>query len=255
MCASFILAITCSMYLRLIETLSLHEPSQLFPIERSPTLKCFIPNDCWKLCLEYLSSPSDIVRFRILIILSKRHQRLHDSVICHKSTDFQFILEHRSNCKRYRSQAHLEHSVPLTPCGSIDLNDLLSIKCLIRFHVQSEKHIIRGLELYSGNSFLSTFLRHDSNLLETVLLICICDHVRFQDVRLYKNIHKRNGIVSHNGDIGVDDLHKLWKWDHVFIYGLDECLVWTMESRGKWTKRRMIEKCVDFFHKLWKRNA
>lgn len=196
-----------------------------------------LPPDCWRKCLEYLSSPRDVGRFRLL---SKRHHRIHDFMLMLTITDFRYVFNNHFANKRCRSSRNSERTIPLIPCGSMDLDDEShSIACLGNFHLISGKNIVRGLVCYSGYSFLSMFLRHDTVPANYILLICICALDRFDDVRLYRPISERDRDEMQYIHFNVDDLHRLLLREYITIDELDDTTVWTMENGGKRLRRRL----------------
>ena len=201
-----------------------------------------LPSDCWKMSLQYLSSPGDIGRFRLI---SQRHHKIYDNMIKLIHTDFQYICTNYSGQKRYRSNKHIERAIPLIPCGVMNFDDKChSVECLWRFHSISGKNLVRGLVCYSGLSFLSMFLRHDILEKEHILVICFCNHNQLDGVRLYWDREKQciNFKPRH--------LDLLLQRDYVMINGLDDSGAWTMESKGNQLKRRTIEKCMSSVYKF-----
>lgn len=202
-----------------------------------------LPSDCWNLCLQYLSSPRDIGRFRSL---SPRHNQLYQNMMKMTKTDFHHIFRNYSNRKRYRSNKDIERAIPLIPCGSIDLEDeLQSVSHLWHYHLTTGRNIVRGVITYSGLSFLSMFLQHDKVPTEHILLICICNHDRIEDVRPYWD---RGEIQYMNFD--HHDLHGLWQRDYVIFDGLSDCGAWSMEPESRRFRRRLVATCLSSAREL-----
>lgn len=205
-----------------------------------------LPPDCWKVCLQYLSSPLDIGRFRLV---SKKHNQIYYDMMKLIITDFQYIFSNYSGRTRYSSNQNIERAIPLIPCGSIDFDDdeQYSASSLWHFHSLSKNDIVRGLECYSGLSFLSIFLRRDvvrnNGPKEHVLLICLCGHDGFQDVRLYRLLGNWDHAQLRYFPFDLQDLHVLLQREYVVIDEFEDG-VWTMESRGKQLKRKFLEKCI-----------
>ena len=202
-----------------------------------------LPADCWRACLKYLSSPRDLGRFRLI---SKQHNQMQDEKIKLTNTDFHCIFSNYSGRRRYRCNRNFEREIPLIPCGFLTLeNEFHYVDYLWRFHVISKQFIVRGLVAYSGLSFLSTFLRHDILENEYILLICICDHDRLEDVRMYWDRELRQHVI-----FDLPDLRTLLQRDYMIIDGLEDGCAWTMESKWKRCRRIVFQECILLFNDL-----
>ena len=214
---------------------------------QSSTQSHGVPHECWRVCLQYLSSPRDLGRFRLI---SKRHHETHDIMLKLTITDFHCIFTNYSGKRTYRSNKNIERAIPLIPCGAMDLDDeyRFSVSCLWHFHLLSKNDVVRGLDCSSGLSFLSIFLRRDvfsnTDQKEHVLLICICDHYQLADVSLYRYTGQQNDAPSRHFFFDLHDRHLLLEQEYVIINELDDFPIWTMESKWKRLKRIAFGKCI-----------
>ena len=207
-----------------------------------------IPLDCWRLCFQYLSCPTDIGRFRLL---SSRHYQLHDDKIQRTCTNFQFIWNNQSLHNKYWDRKQFEGSFYLIPCGQLDLNDDHALKCLMRFHFHSGKVNIRGVVSHSNHSFLSILLQHDVYRSEHALFIWICDADRIVDTRFNRNILSGGSNVYFHGSFKPHSLQRLLKREYIEIGGFNENPIWTMENHYKRWRRRTIKKCRECIESHW----
>lgn len=217
-----------------------------------------LPSDCWRVCLRYLSSPRDIGRFKLI---SKRHHQIHDVMMKLTIPDLQYITncnysnQNRSKCRttqNVKRAINIERTIPLIPCGSMDLddNEQLSVSYLWRYHFLTKHDMVRGLDCSSGLSFLSIFLRRDTvsntDQKQHILLMCICDHDRFDAVRLYRLVGKGGYDQQRYFRFNIKDLDELFERDYIMIVGLEDRPIWTMESKAKRMKRKFLEGCRRF---------
>lgn len=146
-----------------------------------------LPEDCWKECLRFISTPRDISHFRLI---SRRHSAMYDELMNLSRT---CRLDQALDLKMAKRRC----GFITFPGGSLDLNKTHSTHYLWRLHgyllkkpSRQANHIVCGLDPHSKQDFLSVVLRLVSEQFETdrMLLLCTFNASGMTDAKMYLEV-------------------------------------------------------------------
>lgn len=206
-----------------------------------------LPMDCWKACLEYISSPRSALSFRRLSI---SHLQLYEDAMKRAARKYKHLLSESNIGTEPESMARILKSMILIPGGTLDVDRFLNRSELISYfyciHYQSSKHMITGIDSSSGHPFLSIVLRHDDNDNHHLILLLVFGPDDFLKVRGFIDFEAPGDscIYIHICLFELEDLVQLLEQEYMTGWSFRYDITWTMESRFKQLTRQNKGRCI-----------
>lgn len=178
-----------------------------------------LSDDCLVVCLDLLTKPRDLERFRLI---SRRYCNVYRSFMRYKFQYLTMLFNETEHQQRIRSWSDIERDIPIIPNLQFQFFRGIDISTayyeLYWYHQKTKSPITRGISAFRNQPFLSMRLKATTSTgIHDTILVYVFEDGEVRKVYLYDELPHPRMLV-----FGLEDLDQLLSGQPISYHGKGE---------------------------------